>query len=484
MCTNLTLIDATRDPHLFAPWFKNAATWLAWIAFLRALFALPMDAAERELFRRCTGRAAPATAPAREAWLVVGRRGGKSFIVALIAVFLACFHDYSRHLAPGERATVMVIAADRKQARVIMRYIAALLRGVPMLTLLVERETAEAVELSTRVNIEIHTASFRSVRGYTVVAALLDEVAFWRADDYANPDREIIDALRPAMATIPGALLLGISSPYARRGAMWEAYRDHYGKNGSPVVVWQADTRTMNPTVPQRVIDEAFAGDPVSAAAEYGAQFRADVAAFLNTDWIDRAVAHDHELPPQSGAVYHAFADPSGGGSDAFTLGIAHREPDGALVLDVLRARRPPFTPESVVEDFAALLKLYGLHEATGDRYAGEWVAASFAKHGVTYRHSARNKSEIYIEAEPLFAQGVVRLLDDRALLAELRQLERRTGRGGKDSVDHPPRAHDDLANAACGVLVLAARTAEIVAVDGTALSAANIELTAPPYFH
>ena len=74
---------------------------------------------------------------------------------------------------------------------------------------------------------EVHTASFRSVRGYTVVAAILDEIAFWRSEDSANPDREIVNALRPAMATVPGALLLAMSSPYARRGVVWDAYQRH-----------------------------------------------------------------------------------------------------------------------------------------------------------------------------------------------------------------------------------------------------------------
>jgi len=331
-----------------------------------------------------------------------------------------------------------------------------------MLARMIERETADTIDLSNRVSIEIHTASFRSVRGYTVVAALCDEIAYWPTDDGANPDSEILAALRPAMATIPGALLLCVSSPYARRGAMWEAYRDHYGNDHSPALVWQADTRTMNPTVPARVVDEAYARDPTSAAAEYGAEFRSDIAAFLPEEWIMAAATQPHELPPQPGVSYCAFADPSGGGSDAFTFAIAHQEEGGAVVLNALRARRPPFSPEAVVGEYVALLQSYGLTEVTGDRYAGQWVVDAFTKAGVVYRHSDKSKSDIYLETEPLFAQGAVRLIDDRHLLTELRQLERRTARGGKDSVDHPPRGHDDLANAACGALWLASRLSAI----------------------
>jgi hypothetical protein len=148
----------------------------------------------------------------REAHLICGRRAGKSFVLALIAVFLAAFVDWRGCFSPGERGTIMVIAADRKQARVIFRYIYALITKVPMLAGLIERSGAEYVDLSNSVTIEIQTASFRTTRGYTMIAALLDELAFWRSEESANPD-----TLRPAMATVPGSMLLCASSPSLAR---------------------------------------------------------------------------------------------------------------------------------------------------------------------------------------------------------------------------------------------------------------------------
>jgi hypothetical protein len=272
-----------------------------------------------------------------------------------------------------------VIATDRRQARIIMRYIVALLHQVPMLKSMIERQEAESVDLNNCLTIEVHSASIRTTRGYTLVAAILDEVAFWFAEDHANPDAEILEALRPAMATVPGALLLGLSSPYRRSGALYDAYRRHFGQDHDPVLVIQADTKTMNPTIAQSVIDRAYERDPLSAAAEYGAEFRSDVAGFLSPDWIDRAIQPGRsELPPLSwldGQTirYPAFADPSGGGRDAFTLAIAHREGE-SVVLDVLRGRRPPFDPSCVVADYAKLLKQYGCFSVVGDRYAGQWV--------------------------------------------------------------------------------------------------------------
>ena len=111
------------------------------------------------------------------------------------AVYLTTCREY-KDLAPGERGVFMVIAADRRQARVVRRYISGLLHSTPVLEQLIARETKIAIELTTGIAIEIHTASFRTVRGYTVVGAVLDELAFFPTDDAADPDREIILALR------------------------------------------------------------------------------------------------------------------------------------------------------------------------------------------------------------------------------------------------------------------------------------------------
>src|SRR5450759_581376 len=164
----LTILDAIADDKLLAPWFRDKKTWAAWHAFIAALFALPMTADQLAIYQRCTGRATPPMEPAQEGWLVCGRRAGKSFILALIAVFLACFHDYRPHLAPGERAVVLIIAVDRRQARVIFRFVSAFLTMVPMLTRMIERETADSFDLSNSVTIEVGTASFRTTRGYAI----------------------------------------------------------------------------------------------------------------------------------------------------------------------------------------------------------------------------------------------------------------------------------------------------------------------------
>jgi hypothetical protein len=261
------------------------------------------------------------------------------------------------------------------------------------------------------------------------------------------------------MATVPGALLLGISSPYARRGLLWEQHRAHYGQEGDEILVWQADTGSMNPTVDKSVIARAYEEDESVAAAEYGAEFRRDIETYVPRETLDRCIAPDRaELPPMAGVSYGAFVDPSGGSSDSFTLAIAHNN-DEKRVLDAVRERKPPFSPEAVVAEYATLLKTYRISEVTGDRYAGEWPREQFRKHGIEYRPSEKDKSSLYVELLPSLNSARAELLDLPRLVAQLTRLERRTGRTGKDSIDHPPGTHDDLANAVAGALVLVSQS-------------------------
>jgi hypothetical protein len=439
----------------FRPFFRDLSTWAAWIALLKAVFGLPMEPEEIEIYRRHTARQDPPERQAREAWLVIGRRGGKSRIAALIAVFLALCRDYRGVLAPGERGTVMVVAADRKQARTVFQYICTFLEDVPAFAAYITRRTAEVIELRNKIIIEVTTSNFRAIRGYTVVAAVFDEVAYWRSEESANPDVEIANSVRPAMATVPGALLLGISSPYARRGLLWEMHRTHYGREGDDILVWHGDTKSMNPTVDPAVIARAYEDDEAVAAAEYGAEFRRDIETFIAREVLDRCVVPGRvELPPMAGVSYSAFVDPSGGSADSFTLSIAHNA-DGKAVLDAVRERKPPFSPEAVVSEYAALLRTYRVSAISGDRYAGEWPRERFREHGIEYQPSEKDKSGLYREFLPLANSARLELLDSDRLIGQLMRLERRTGRGGKDSIDHPPGAHDDLANAAAGALVL-----------------------------
>jgi len=281
---------------------------------------------------------------------------------------------------------------------------------------------------------------------------VIDEIAYLSIEGY-KPDVEVIRALRSRLMSTGGPLI-AISSPYSRRGHLYEMYKRHYSNDDSNILVWQADSRTMNPTLSEEKIKQAYDEDAAGASADYGAQFRADIEDFISADVLEGAtIPGRHELAPVHGVSYTAFTDPSGGSKDAFSVGISHIEKN-IRVLDCLRYRTPPFSPEAVCAEFAKVIKSYGLSSVTGDRYAGEWPREQFNKYGVHYKTADKPKSAIYGELLPLINSGKVELLDNDLLSRQLLNLERRTSRAGKDSIDHPPGAHDDVANSAAGALV------------------------------
>lgn len=448
---SVTILDAMTDRQLFGDTF-GGDSFAAWRALLAGFYGLPLTGDDAAMFQSITGRTETPQEAHDELWLVVGRRGGKSHAAALVAAFEAAFRDHRDKLAPGEVATVMLIAGDRPQARTLLRYV----RGMfdhPMLRPMVLRETETGIELTNRSAIEVGTASHRSVRGYTLAAVICDELAFWMSDG-ARPDAEVIAALRPALATLEGKLI-ALSSPYARRGALWETYKRAFGQPGR-VLVAQAPSRTMNPTLPQRIVDDALRDDAARASAEYLAQFRSDVEQFIAQDQVQAAQrSKPIELPRQEGIVYTAFVDPGGGGKDEYTLSIGHRE-DDRLVVDLVHGRKG--NPAAITADYAKTLKSYGIFRVAGDRYAGAWVPTEYSRHGITYEPAPGTRSELYASFAPALNSGVVELPPCDVLERQLVALERRTTRGGRDIIDHAPGAHDDRANAVAGVVAQLAK--------------------------
>jgi hypothetical protein len=470
----LTTSAAIGDPNLLGSAFSGPS-WATWRAVLRAAEGLRLAEDQLACFANVAERDPP-TQRVRELWVIAGRRAGKDSIASAIAT-TAALGDYRKYLRPGERAVVMCLAVDREQARIVLKYIQAYFREIALLKPMVVRETPDGLELTNGVDVIVATNSFRATRGRTLACVILDEVAYWRSEESANPDIETYNAILPGLVTLPGAMLIGISSPYRRSGLLFEQWRKCYGKSDPDVLVVKGPSRTFNPNLPQAVIDAAMDRDPEAAAAEWLAEWRSDLADFVDRAVVDAAViAGRFELPPAAGIFhYRAFVDPSGGSSDSMTLAIAHRDKAGNAVLDAIRERRPPFSPEGVVEEFAALLKAYHCSRVVGDRYAGEWPREQFRKQGITYETSERTKSAIYLDSLPLLNSAKLELLDHPRLISQLASLERRTARSGRDSIDHPPGSHDDIVNAALGALLLAAGKAGPMVISAEILALASV---------
>ena len=355
------------DPNLFGRQFSGPS-WTPWRVFIAMVFGLPVPPESRELARECTGYDQAPSSPVREAWVVAGRRAGKSRIFALIAVFAATFKDWSEHLAPGERAFVLVIGSERQQADSIMGFIRALLKESPLLAPLVAFEGVDEISLTNGITFSVATRSHRAVRSKTVIcrpprrgwglAGRRSELQQRRRGPRGFVAGHVHD---PEFAPPRGG------SPFGRRGALWRTYERHFGKPG-PVLVWHAPTRVMNPLLPASEIERAYAADPARASCEYDAQFRDAASNLIDADVARGCIASgvvERERVP--GRSYFAFVDAADGraGGDSMVLAIAHRE-ERTAVLDLVREQKPPFSPERVVAGFSRILRSFRLALGAG----------------------------------------------------------------------------------------------------------------------
>src|SRR5258708_24584781 len=457
----LSAVEAKADPLLFEPWFRGPS-WSNWKSVLRAAFAMPLSVADRAFFRTVAERDPPPRR-VRELWIVAGRRSGKDSVASLLTAHAAASFESKGKLKrasllrKGERALAACLACDRDQAAIVLTYARSYFTALAVLRGLVSRERAGGFELTNAVDIAVATNSFRSVRGRPVLTAILDESAFYRDERSTNPDEEVYRAITPGMATLPESMLIGISTPYAKRGLLYKKFKDNFGRDTDDVLVIRAPTTALNPTIDRSVIDRAMADDPVAARAEWLSEVRSALTGLIDADIIEAAVDRGVTVrAPSPGVTYFSFCDPSGGQADSTTAAIAHREGDPA-VLDCLVEVRAPHSPAAAISEIAPVLKSYGLHKTVADKFAAGFAVDAFAQCGIRLEHSERDRSQLYLEVLPIFSSGRVRLIDNRRLVTQFAALERRTFSSGKDRVDHGPGGHDDACNAAAGALVLAA---------------------------
>jgi hypothetical protein len=455
----ITIDRALLDKRLLGAALGEPDSWAKWLVVLRAAFGMNLNRADRRVFETVAGRRTPPKRRVRELWAVIGRRAGKSRIAAALAVYLAIFVKHK--LAAGERGMVLVLALSQEQARATFDYALAFLRESPVLAREVVDTTRSEIRLRNGIVIAIHTNSFRTIRSRTLVAAICDELAFWRDESTATPDTKVYTALVPALLNARG-MLIAISSPYRKTGLLYQKYKDHFGVDHAgadsddsyDVLVVQGSTESFNPSLSTEAIANAREADPHAAPSEWDAVFRSEGAGFLDDASIERAINYDRplELAPQQGIRYTAVTDPYGGGADQYTLCIGHKVGD-QFIADVVRGMRGD--PRAITETYAALCKAYGIYKVYGDNYAKDWCQNTWKDCGLQFEKLPKPASQLYLESQPHWTREKVEIANQPPLTGELRLLEIIPGRIGKDQVTHPRNCHDDLANALCACIAM-----------------------------
>jgi hypothetical protein len=281
---------ALSDPQLLAGALPGPS-WDAWRLLLIAAAGEALEEPEREVFKRLTNRDREPGHMCELLLAVAGRRSGKSKAAAVFMTWLATCVDWTDCLSLGERGVALIVAPTERQAGVTESYIRAIIDNAPLLASLVEERTQHVLTLKRQTQIEVLAASGKWLRGFTSIGAALDESAYLQSnEDAANSDISILEAVRPAMATT-GAPLILTSSPATTTGIVHTLWKKHFGPDGSSdCIVVQSDSRGLNPTLRQSVVDKALAEDAESAGAEYLGQFREPLSAFISREIVMRCV--------------------------------------------------------------------------------------------------------------------------------------------------------------------------------------------------
>ena len=467
----MNIIQAIDDDNLFRPFFKkegkdvaaDLSTWSRWFVALRCLYGLGVRAEKsKALVEQCTGRSADELPPNgfRSALFLVGRRSGKSRISAVIGAYEALFGNHAEKLSQGEVGVLPIISPSRYQSSIVWKYLQAIFAAPLLQQEIAEcRESHQVLVLRNGIEIRILTADWKTVRGPAVVCAILDELCFmgFTEESKVRSDTELVRAIRPALMTTKGKLI-GISSKYAQRGYAFSQWKKQHGSNKGSLgfnpkwrtLVWDAPSRTMNPTLSQAEIDREFEEDPAAARSEFGGEWREDVAEFVPRSVIENLITPGRkELLPRSGVDYRAGVDLSGGRRDSAALVIVHKE-EGTILQDFALEFAAPFNPFSIVGEICKELRRWNVTTVHGDNYAGDWPVEAFKEKGIRYRLADLSKRDLYNELLPVLCGGKesIELLDHLTQTNQLASLERKPRSGGRDVIDHPANGRDDLANA------------------------------------
>jgi len=435
-----------------------------WAIFYKAVDGLPLTAEEQEVFFFCAGRESYEPRVYTEATAICGRRSEKTSTAVKFALWKALFGGFESRVRPGELLRVPIVCQDMRIAKDVLRTTRTFLRNSPVLINEIDEDLATEIRLRNGLTFTSYPCTVSAPRGLSCPLAIADELAFWQIETGANPDVEILRALRPAMILFgQERRLLKISTPWQRAGVLFDEYSQRGEKD---ILVWQASTEKMSPRVSHADLEKERASDPSYFAREYEAQFTDDTEAFLPSGDIDLAIRSGAREIPCSPALkgsYSAAIDASGlSGKDKFTFAISHRAVRGnageGIAFDVLRGWQRQAVGV-VCDEIAALLKTYGLRSVIADQFGFSFLRELLSQRGVEVEQlpfTARSKPEIFLDLKLALSQGRLQLLDHPESLRELRMLESKRTSGGNYSISAPRGQHDDYATV---VALLAHRT-------------------------
>lgn len=452
--SNPDIIEACKDRDWLGVDLSDAQS-----ALLKAIYALPMTEAELVLFREATALTEAPTVPYRSISVLAGRRSGKSSrACAPLAAFESCIAEHT--IPENERGVVLVLGPTERQARITFRIILKMIQRSPKLRGLIESVRAggeNEIQLSNSIDIRVVASNQRTVRGDLVVAAILEEACFFQDSDSGQFNcQQIIDAISPALLTLPDSKLIRVSSPWVNVGPMAEDFSKRAER--PETLAWKLPSWTMNPSINSARLWFEKKRDPQKFAREYGCEFLEAAGALIPAELIDKAVQRGMpEFPNNALLRSVAGLDPSSKGTDCFGFAIADKKEDGRVFLDLVRQWRPPgggqfLAYDEIVDTIVNRMNAYNATQAYSDQICAAALSAMLGKFGISFEQVSTygtRAQELYRTVRQLFVAGKVVLPDNPELISQFKKLTEVLAEGGR-SVVHASSGKDDMSIAAC----------------------------------
>lgn len=376
-----------------------------------------------------------------------GRRSGKSLTACKLAVAFALLGSWK--VAPGELAIVAIVSVSLQEAQGKLGIIRAMLE---ILGAKVARGTGTELELADRpVAFRCFAASHRTAVGFGAALVVVDEAARLRDEATgANPCREVVAALRPSLATHPGARLLLVSSPLGRTDYHAESFARG---DTSDQMVAHAPTWLANPTITEEQTHELEPDERVWAR-EYAARAQAGALAAFPEECIERALRPRDDLARRDEPVL--IIDASSGKKDRFTAALAtwceaHDERH-VLVFEAVQGFEPSELRkrgiEDVIDEIAATATRAGASDVFADQREAMMLESDFARHGLRFNElpwTASSKPRAVARVRRWLLEGRLALPRDERLRRELLSFEERIDASGAFTFGARGSGHDDF---------------------------------------
>lgn len=358
---------------------------------LRCLYGLPLSAEQVELYRKLTTNETvfEHNIEKTEACWAVGARGGKSMLSSVVALYesICRGHIWQKYLQQGETGYCIIIATRQVQAEQIIQANCGRMLSNSKIAYMMQDSWHSELLLKNGMRIASFPCNSTAARGLPIFQLIFDELAHYRIEG-PKADEKIYSSLRPRQAQFPGAKCLKISTPAAKQGLLWDEFSEGFQVPSRLTI--QADTRTLNPVVPQEFIDKEYKRDPDNAEREFGAKFAEQVQGFF-ASCIDAlsncfTLSANEDLPYSITNKYFAAIDQSGlsATGDRWAFTIAHKDQQRDKVMVDARRSWQTKDLDLILAEIALLCQVYRIKEVVIDRYAKGFVEAAFKAKGLS----------------------------------------------------------------------------------------------------